>query len=270
MKFYILLTFCLITPFLFCQLTCKGILIDKVTHQPVEFANIGVIGKGIGTVSNEKGEYKFIVPDSLAGENIRVSMIGYNSRTYSIRDFQKQSTIELSQNATILKEIPISVKKLKIRIEGNDTRSKSIQAGFKNNSLGAELGVRIAVRHKQTQIRKVMFCINRNTLDTLPVFRFNVYKEQNGMPGENILTQNIIITPKEKTGFIEFDLRPYGIFTNEDVFITLEWIKDLGDVTGLFFSTKLVGNATYYRQTSQDKWQKIPAIGIGIHAEIAY
>ncbi|MGZ3899877.1 MAG: hypothetical protein ACXVNQ_05955, partial [Bacteroidia bacterium] len=52
------------TPF-FSQITCKGVLLDSATLKPIEFANIGIVGKGIGTVTNEKGEYLFVVPDSL-------------------------------------------------------------------------------------------------------------------------------------------------------------------------------------------------------------
>ena len=94
-------------------------------------------------------------------------------------------------------------------------------------------------------------------------------KDENGLPKENILTQSIIIEFMETTGLIELDLTPYNIYVDDDIFISLEWIKDLGDVKGLFFSTKLVGSPTYFRQASQDKWAKIP-IGVGIHAEIAY
>ena len=253
------------------QTVCKGVLRDSTTNEPIEFANVGIIGKGIGTVTNEKGEYNFTLPDSLLKEWIKVSMLGYKARTFAASGFQKQSEVKLSQNATQLNEAVVSVKKTKVKIAGNNTRSKSVSAGFKNNSLGAEIGVKLSVKHRETHIRKVMININTNTLDTFPVFRLNIYKEDaKGLPGENILTQNILIIPKEKTGFIEFDLTPYSIFVKEDVFVSIEWIKDLGDAKGLYFSTKLVGSATYFRQTSQDKWSKMSPIGVGLHAEVAY
>jgi len=146
-----------------------------------------------------------------------------------------------------------------------------VSASFKKNSLGAELGIKVSVKHPQTHIRKLMFNITANKLDTFPVFRLNIYTEDaKGYPGTNVLTQNIIIVPKEKTGYIEFDLEPYHIFVNDDVFIAIEWLKDLGDLKGLYFSTKLAGSSTYYRQASQDKWEKVNSIGIGINAEVAY
>lgn len=36
------------------------------------------------------------------------------------------------------------------------------------------------------------------------------------------------------------------------------------------FSSKLIGNQTYFKNASQDKWEKLPAIGIGLFAEIGY
>ena len=69
---------------------------------------------------------------------------------------------------------------------------------------------------------------------------------------------------------IELDLTPYNLYVDDDVFISIEWIKDLGDVKGLYFSAKLVGaSPTYFRQASQGDWHKI-AVGVGLNAEVAY
>lgn len=255
----------------FSQITCKGILLDSVSKQPIEFANIGIVGKGVGTVSDEKGAFSFQVPDSLKNETIKVSMIGYKAKQFSVASIANASRIFLVSEAVNLKEVVVIPRKNKIKVLGNETRTSAVSGGFKKNSLGAEIGVRLKIKHPNTQLRKFMVNINKNTLEQNPIFRLNVYSvSDKGMPKENILKQNIIIEPKEKNGFIEVDLTPYAIFADDDVFISIEWIKDLGDVTGLYFSTKLVGAATYFRQASQDKWEKTSPIGIGIHVEVGY
>jgi len=129
----------------FSQTICKGRLIDATTRLPVEFANIGIVGKGLGTVSNEKGEYTFAVPDSLLYETLRISMIGYRSESFRVKEFQQQSELKLMQSATVLNEVAVSVKKTKTKILGNDTKTKSVSAGFKYNSLGAELGIKLNI-----------------------------------------------------------------------------------------------------------------------------
>ena len=48
--------FFLFPHFLFCQ-TLKGIVADK-SNQPIEAVNVSVMGKQIGTSTNEMGVYK--------------------------------------------------------------------------------------------------------------------------------------------------------------------------------------------------------------------
>lgn len=272
MKFLTTLILCCFSTLsFFAQKTIHGVLIDRTTHQFIEFANIGMIGKNIGTVSNEKGEFSLSIPDSISSEKIKISMIGYKAKTILPASLEKQTKIFLTQEITKLNEVNITAKKTKLKVLGNETKTNHLLAGFKNNSLGAEFGVKLNIKHPQTHLLKLLFNINSNSINKIPVFRFNVYNlDKKGYPKDNVLTQNIIIEPKELTGFVEVDLRPYNIFVNEDVIIAIEWIKDLGDAKGLSFSTKLVGSGTYYRQTSQDKWEKINSIGVGLHAQVAY
>ncbi|MCC6372061.1 MAG: carboxypeptidase-like regulatory domain-containing protein [Bacteroidia bacterium] len=254
----------------FAQLQIKGVLLDSATKQPVEFANIGLIGKGLGTVSNEKGEYQLSIPDSLLNEKIKISIIGYNSKVLGTKKLSESPNVFLSQFATTLNEVTIASKKLKLKVLGNETKS-SVGAGFGSNFLGCEMAVRLNIKHPKTQIRKFMININKNALGKTPIFRFNVYSvDENGFPKENILKQNIIVEPTTLTGFVEFDLKPYNIITDEDVFISLEWIKELGPANGLYFSAKVPFGATYYRMVSQDKWKKINGVGMGLHAEAGY
>ncbi len=253
----------------FAQKICKGVVLDNTNNTPVEFANIGILGKGFGTVTNERGEFNFTVPDSLANETIKVSMVGYKSKTLSLAVISGQGKILLEQSITNLNEVSVSAKKTKIKILGNDTKTTHVSAGFVKNNLGAELAIKLNIKNPKTHLRKFYLNIAKNSIEK-PIFRFNVYnKDKNGDPNENILKENIIIEVKEKTGLIELDLTPYNIYVDGDVFISIEWIKDLGDVKGLYFSSKLVGSPTYFRQASQGDWHKI-AVGVGLHAEIAY
>ncbi len=254
---------------LFAQKICKGILLDSVTNKPVEFANIGVVGKGFGTVTNENGEFNFTVPDSAAGAPVKISMIGYKTKSLSIEKVNSLNKIVLAPAATNLSEVSVSAKKTKVKVLGNETKTTHVTAGFVKNTLGAELAVKLNIKNPKTHLKKFYINIARNSIEK-PIFRFNVYnKGEDGNPKENILTQNVIIELKENTGLLELDLTPYNLFVDDDVFISIEWIKDLGDVKGLYFSAKLVGTPTYFRQASQDDWHKI-AVGVGLHAQVAY
>lgn len=267
--YYFLLSF-IVSLASHAQQNCSGVIIDSISGKPVEFSNIGIVGRGVGTVSDEKGEYSFSIPDSLSNQAVRISMIGYKPRVMSVKDFARLNKIRLSQDALNLSEVAVKAKKLKIKTLGNETTHQSVVAGFKKNNLGAEIAVKLNIRQPKTQLRNFKVNITSNKIEKV-MFRLNVYSsDEKGMPKENILKQNIIIEPKEKTGLINIDLKPYGIFVDEDVFVSIEWIKDLGDATGLTFSTKLVGSGTYFRMASQDKWEKVNSIGVGLHVEVGY
>lgn len=251
------------------QQTIKGTLLDSASKKPIEFANLGIPGKGVGTVSDENGNFSVVVPDSLSSEKIKISMIGYRTRYVPAASFTESKTILLSSDAVVLKEVLVSPKSTTVKILGNDTKTRVVRAAFTNNSLGCELAVKLKIKQPQTQLKTFYLNITESKIKD-PLFRFNVYSvDENGAPKENILTHNIIIAPKDSVGLIAFDLRPYLIFVDEDVFISVEWIKDMGNNKDIMFSTKLVGIPTYFRQTSQDKWNKIPS-GVGLHAEVAY
>jgi hypothetical protein len=49
----------------------------------------------------------------------------------------------------------------------------------------------------------------------------------------------------------------------------LEWIKDFGDTKGLFFSCQLFGG-TWFRYASQDKWDHIATVGVGLFVDVEY
>jgi hypothetical protein len=259
-------------PFLgFSQKICQGRIVEKGTGKDIEFANVGIVGKGIGTVTNEKGEFSLQVPDSLAAEAVHISMIGYKPASVQVSSFNVLQIISLTEANVKLEEVTVTAKKYKKKVLGNDTRTTALAAGFKDNRLGAEFAVKLNVKHKGTELRKFMVNITANTLSVSPIFRLNIYSAtKDGEPGENILHEQVILRPVGLTGFIETDLTPYKIVTDNDVFVSLEWIKDLGNAKGLFFSTKMVGSPTYFRQTSHAKWVKAGPIGVGLHAEVAY
>ena len=75
-----------------------------------------------------------------------------------------------------------------------------------------------------------------NVYDSL-IFRVNIYKlNKDGKPESNMLTKSLLVTPKSKTGLVEVDLSQLYLFVDDDVIVSLEWIKNLGDTKGLYLS----------------------------------
>jgi len=64
---------------------------------------------------------------------------------------------------------------------------------------------------------------------TVPIrFRLNFYSVQNGLPTTTLLKENIIIETDITSGIVTKDLTPYEIVIDEDFFVAIEWIEDLG------------------------------------------
>lgn len=253
----------------YSQTTIKCKVLDSASKAPVEFANAGIVSKAFGTVTDEKGEFTLNVPDSLMNEKIRISILGYRSKDISLKKLMNTPVVYLSEAAYNLSEVAVKPKKTKHKVLGNETKSKSTTCGFTSNTLGCEMGVKLNIKHKETQLKKLSFNIARNVYDSL-IFRVNIYKkDKDGQPGENLLTKSLFVIPPTKTGLVEVDLSKLYLFVDEDVFVSLEWIKDLGDTKGLFFSCQLFGG-TWYRQASQDKWSHVGAIGVGLFVDVQY
>ena len=53
-------------------LTIKGILIDSLDRNPVYYANMGIVGKETGTVSDIDGVFELVVPDSLKNDSLNI------------------------------------------------------------------------------------------------------------------------------------------------------------------------------------------------------
>ncbi len=246
---------------------CK--VLDSASKAPVMFANAGIVSKAFGTVTDEKGEFTLNVPDSLMNEKIRISILGYKSKDIYLKKLMNTPVLYLSEAAYNLSEVAVKPKKTKHKVLGNETTTKVSTCGFTSNTLGCEMGVKLNIKHKETQLKKLSFNIVRNIYDSL-IFRVNIYKTtKDGKPGENILTKSLFVQPTSKTGLVEVDLSKLYLFVDEDVFVSIEWIKDLGDTKGLFFSCQLFGG-TWYRQASQDKWSHIAAVGVGLFVDVEY
>ena len=57
-----------------------GTLLDKETGVPISSATVGVRGASIGSITNQNGDFKLSLPDSLKNDSITFSHIGYLSQ----------------------------------------------------------------------------------------------------------------------------------------------------------------------------------------------
>jgi len=269
---------CIATNLLLCFCTgisigqvYSGKLINSQNHQPVPYANIGIVGENIGTTSDVKGFFSVILKSEFNKDILRISSIGFESKEYVIesfkQEFQNDNTVEivLLPQTYSISEVIIKPVKTRYFTLGNFCDSASCYGNaFYSKQLGTEIGVRIKLpsRVKKTYINSFRFYVGEITYSSFPV-RLNIYNLDNGLPFENILKEPIFIEIKDK-GEYNIDLSEMNIAADGDFFLSLEYYRIADEVDGkLIFcavqsKSKKQGN-DFYRFTSQGKW--IPGFG---------
>ncbi len=272
MKSFLLVFSFLLTISVSAQLQLEGKIIDAETKQGILYVNIGVVGEGIGTVSGNNGMFELSVPEKHYSDPVRISIIGYESIEMASNELEKQlranKVIELKPSAQLIEEVVIESSKLKSKRVGNTSYSKNIGAAFGSDTLGNEMAILIKIKKRPTIVKDFSFPISDNEEGTIK-FRLNIYDVKNGRPAENILNHNIIIETDIKDGLVTTDLTPYNIVVQDDFLLSLEWIEEY-DYENLTFNASFFSKPVWVRETSQDKWYRIPIIGIGMSATILY
>ncbi len=276
-KSLLLLSCCILSLFLSLPLGAQtfviGQVIDAATKEPLPYVNIGLLEKNIGTVSDETGYFELEVnTEQNSRDTLRFSMIGFETKSYTLNDFINQNEIEvyLTEKSTALDEVILNSKRknYQTKILGNKTTSKALYAAFTSNKLGNEMGFIVRARKHPMILKKFNISLVENDYGSIK-FRLNIYDVLNGLPNKTLLTDNLFIETEESTGIVSLDLTPYEIILDQDFFIAIEWIEDLGPGK-LYFSGGFFGAPLFAREVSQGTWEKIGTASVGMNVEVRY
>ena len=257
----------------FGQTELIGQVIDALTEEPIPYVNIGLVDENIGTVSDEQGYFQLeIDPLQYSQSNLRFSMIGFESKTYVLQEYLQKELliIPLTEESTELEEVIVSTKRTQFetKILGNKTTSKFIYAAFTSNKLGNEMGFVVRQRKRPMILKKFNISLVENDYGLIR-FRLNFYSVKNGLPTSTLLKENIIIETDATSGIVSKDLAPYEIVIDEDFFVSIEWIEDLGPGK-LYFSGGFFGSPLIAREVSQGTWSKVGSGSVGMNLEVRY
>lgn len=251
----------ILTPAIILSQPYSGRIILNGTDIGIGFANIGIVGKNIGTVSDIDGNFSINLEDDYDNDTLKISMIGCESKWLLVNDFKKSSTkkVYLFPRFYNLTEVKVTYHKYKKLRLGNPVTTHDLKSGFADNELGSELGVKVHVR-KQVVLEDINLNVGTCTFDTV-TYRMNIYRIINKTLYENILIEPIYISfSNDKIqNTIVYNLRKYSIMVEGDILITLELYKDLGEGR-LLFNTEFFTGITYHRKTSQGRWTQSPGV----------
>lgn len=90
------------------NIVVEGIIKDSELKEILPFANIYLQKNYIGTISNEKGEFKITIPSGQENDSLVISYIGYNSQKISIASIKSPIEVFLIENQLTLNEVIVT------------------------------------------------------------------------------------------------------------------------------------------------------------------
>jgi len=260
--------------------TYSGKLINADNDEAVPFANIGVVDRNIGTVSDLEGRFIIELGSQYAKDSLRISCIGFSDRQFLVSSFieeagsSRQMQIKLDPKSYQLDEVIIEPGKTRSYTLGYPCDSNSAYGNaFYSTELGTEMGVVITIpgNEDEAYLKKLRFYVGEFTFGSFPV-RINIYNLKDGLPHENILRESIVIEINSVGAYI-LDLGQYNITTTGDFFVSLEYyrVPDIAEGKLVFcavHTSKRHKGDSYFRWTSQGNWQREMFDHMGLSVEV--
>lgn len=208
-----------------------GVISDSISGHPLPLANITYLQSNNGTQSNNIGFYTLRL--SRDEKEISVSSLGYESKIIKLQDYslaiQHSLNIYLNPKTEELLEvlIPSVVKKYKKR------RTFSQNKGFTSqysNQFGIQHATFIQNQEgKDGLLESVTFSFKkRKEFDYLASFNIKFYAvdKVTGKPSEELCSQNIVVSPENKTVKVTVDVKDYKVrFPKNGLFVVLETVN---------------------------------------------
>lgn len=91
------------------QILISGKVIDSRNTSPIPYAGVGLVGKPLGTVTNNNGSFDFKLPLSYGNDSLVISCLGYSPYKVKVNDFvaKKTKVILLQPRVFNIKEVTI-------------------------------------------------------------------------------------------------------------------------------------------------------------------
>lgn len=242
-SYWVCLMLGLHTPLL-AQLPVRGLVLDKASKQPVAYANIGIVGSPIGTLSNADGSFLILLPNHYLADSLLISHLGYTAQSIAVRAIGPDLVIGLQPEPIQLAVIDVlahrkSSRKAKRYALGNKLANSSFIV-IDTARAGSAMALLIENKFPQSsaklsgpiKIEKAAVQIYSNSLAECKLrVRLLAWDSLTGLPGRDLLHQSVLLTSRrQQGGWLETDLSSFAIHLPEvKFFIVFEWILDATD-----------------------------------------
>ncbi len=225
------------------QIIVAGKVLDKVSLEPIPFANIGIFKANIGTVSNPDGSFSLRVPENHRQDSITFSSLGFERKTISIQALphSNEVIVYLAEKPTLLSEV--SVHDRKVKPKTFSLGNTNMRGGtMETDTLYSGRSVALLIENKDPQpdhefplylLSARLRILRSNLKVTRFRLRINEVDPPTGMPGNDMLEKSVIVESTLKSGWIESDLSSFAIVVSKPFFITFEQLTTKEDRTNI-------------------------------------
>jgi hypothetical protein len=228
-----ILVFLLLIPIINFGQTLKGTVKDSISNEILQLANITFLKSNSGTNSNLEGKYILNIKEH-SEDSIKVSYIGYKPEYLSLKKFSDDKeyilNFNLIRDENQLEEVIVSQKKIKYnkQYKLSEKRDGDI-AMF--SLIGHETACLIEnPKSELGRIKSLKLYVRKNkNADFIAKFRIKIYSYNKTAkkPEENLLTEDLIIIPQNKTYQYVINLEDKKIpFLEDGVCIGIELVDE--------------------------------------------
>jgi hypothetical protein len=242
----------------------QGRVLDGRTRQPVVYAHVGIVGKNVGTITNEQGLFSLSAKNIRKGDTLRVTMLGYKSLDYLVpATVSKISQLNLEMHP-VAYDLPTVTffpkgKQQPLGATEDDLLFDVWGAGGLAN--GEELGRVFRVPPGQTvRIDTCYLHLRRNNPDSL-LFRLNLYQLEEGKPGRPLLDHDVRFRVRPgyneaEDGWVTIPLVAEQLILDKDFVLTIELLRSWAGFgfQPIFVSLAEGEEPALIRQSSQAPW----------------
>ncbi|WP_081475368.1 carboxypeptidase-like regulatory domain-containing protein [Croceivirga radicis] len=277
----------------------KGQVLNASSKNPIPFVNIGILEKGIGTVSDEEGFFHLPLNNLhiKPTDTLVFSSLGYETKKILVKEadivYADYPKVELIPTTYNLNEVVVTDKRVLLVPEniGYANLGEEVYGYFKDNiALGGELATKVVVKSGLRRLDKFTFEVVNNPSDSL-LIRVNIYNIDRNLriPLSNLnkSNKNIVKTITRGERMVSVDLKPYSIFVENDFIIAIELLKiygesDLGLILAAvkdftqekfnlenngWINTIDDGHGSFRRYASQSKWDRFSNLNMAYSLE---
>jgi hypothetical protein len=243
--------FLIVSQFVFSQI--RGVVKDSISGEPIPFVNIWVENETIGTTSEADGTF-FL--EASKQKNIVISVLGYERKTLKGSEI---SVVQLKPMTYDLREIVILNKKQSKQIEIGDIKNAIFQSFDNGPKIEAKFFPYQASYSKTKFIKEVtIFTDSRIDDATIKLHFYSV--DENGFPGEELLTKDYIVTLKKGVIKHRFNISQFDlVFPEKGMFVAYEKLLIESNKTGTKYQPYVLYNFVerdFFYTYSFGKWNK--------------